>query len=447
MRTSIFSVCLLLVAAPLAAQEIPDRLTLDDALRLARLHNPQFLQVLNDLEVAAAQERQGWGALLPTASASLGFTGSISRTLTGSDPYGDVVTRDSIAKSTTSSASQGVSFSMTLFDGGGNIHRLRAERANVRSVDARIARQALELRQIVANAFFAAVQQRRGVEVEEQLLASAREQLQITQRRFEIGSARREELLGAEAQVLSQEQQLFRARGEARKAQLRLLQQMGISGEPSFDLADEVPDVFDPALLDTGALVAEALASSPRIREREAALRASESRRSAARSARLPRLSGTLGFGRSVGAREYDAFFDLNPPNRSLSFSLSASLPLFTGFQTTAAIASANAAVADAQAQLRQEQLAVETEVREALVDLENAYAAVELAERALALSQERLQLTQERYRSGTTVQFVELQQAIDRAAQAERNAIEARFNFVRALIALETKVGKEVRP
>ena len=124
-----------------------------------------------------------------------------------------------------------------------------------------------------------------------------------------------------------------------------------------------------------------------------------------------------------------------------------ASLPLFSGFQTSYNIANAEAQVTNASEQLRAERLALDTEIRTALIDLGNAYRAVQYAERALALSQERLELTQERYRTGGTVSFIDLQNAIDGAARAERQAIDARFAFVNALVLLEARVGKEVRP
>jgi len=57
------------------------------------------------------------------------------------------------------------------------------------------------------------------------------------------------------------------------------------------------------------------------------------------------------------------------------------------------------------------------------------------------------LDLTQERYRTGTAVSFLQLQNAIDQAASAEQAAVQARFNFAAALVNLETKVGREVRP
>jgi outer membrane protein TolC len=431
--------------APVRAQELPPRLTLDDALRLARSYNPQYRQALNDLGVADAQQKQALGALLPTLSANLGFSGSNLRTLTGKSNYDEIIVRDDYVRAVSSNASQGLSLSMTLFDGGANLNRLREGRANARALEARVDTRTVQMKADVSARFYAALQAQHAVRVEANLLKSARAQFEMTRRRFEVGSARREDVLGAEAQLAGQEQRALQAEGQARKARLQLISQIGVQNEPDFELADELAPAFDPANLDADALVATALASSPRVREQQATLAARERSASAARGVRWPTITGSMSFSRSVGRPEYGAFFDLNPPNRSLFFQIGASLPLFNGFRTSYNVASADAQLANTREQLRSDKLALETEVRSALIDLNNAYRSLKHAERSLALSQERLELTEERYRVGGAVSFVELQNVIDGAARAEREAIDARFAFVNALISLEAKVGKEV--
>ena len=142
----------------------------------------------------------------------------------------------------------------------------------------------------------------------------------------------------------------------------------------------------------------------------------------------------------------YGALFELNPQNRTLSFGLRASLPLFTRFETSLAIARAEAAADDARHELRAARLALEREVRAALADYRNAYRSLELAERAAELSAERLRMAQERYRLGA-LSFTELQAVQDRAAAAEREALGARFEAARALVALEERLGRPLRP
>lgn len=447
MRIRILLAAVLLTAMPAEAQEVPERLTLEDAVRIAKANNPNYLQTLNDVDVAAARERQGWGAFLPDLSTSLNFSGTHNRALTGTGNFGEVLVNPEFVESTTSSASQGVGLSMTLFDGGANLHTLRAARASTRAVDARVAAAELQLRLEVGAAYYGLLQAMHALGVEAELLESAHEQLRMMERRFEIGSARREEVLGAEATVAAQERQMLQAQGEVDKARLRLLQQLGVPLTASIDAVDEIPPVFDPARLDAATLIADALEASPRLVERESSVRAAELEAKAARGSRWPKITASASYGRSISQENYAALFDLDPPNSRSNFTLSASLPIFDRFQTSSAITQAEAAREDAREALRAERLAVEAEVRAALVDLRNAYRSVQLADRALELSQERLALTQERYRTGTSVGFIELQNAIDQAARDERQAIQARFGYVAALITLESKVGREVRP
>jgi len=84
--------------------------------------------------------------------------------------------------------------------------------------------------------------------------------------------------------------------------------------------------------------------------------------------------------------------------------------------------------------------------VRAALVDLRNAYRSLELAERSAEFARQRVELAQEKFRLGS-LSFADLQRFIDDAAREERAAIDARFAWINAVIALEQHVGERVRP
>src|SRR5690606_7757077 len=132
-------------------------------------------------------------------------------------------------------------------------------------------------------------QAQRRLEVEEALLASAREQLAMTEQRFQIGSANREDVLGSQATVANREQAMLQAQGEVDKSRLEVLRVLGVKGSTDFTLVDGFPEVFDPSLLDADALVQAAMATSPRVVQREAEAIRAESLASAAKGQRLPR--------------------------------------------------------------------------------------------------------------------------------------------------------------
>jgi outer membrane protein len=203
-----------------------------------------------------------------------------------------------------------------------------------------------------------------------------------------------------------------------------------------------LPQVFDPADLDVTALVAGALAGSPLVRQREAALSAAQYSASAARGRRLPSLSASAGYNRGMSASGYGAIGEFNPgQNYGFSFGLGVSLPLFSRFQTSEVIAQASANATDAEYDLQATRLTVERDVRTAIIDLDNAYRSLQLSEVQVELNRERQEATQERYRLGGS-DFTTLQNVIDRTAQAERQALEALFGFINARISLEEKLG-----
>lgn len=438
-----FAACILgaLIPAAAAPQEVPARLTLGDALRLAHEHNPLLRKATNDAGVADAQVKQAWSAFLPEIGTSLGFGLAHSRSVTGQDDFGRPVELPEARSFESSRASQSVNASLTLFDGGANLRNLGARRADAQAVDHAIEAQRVATMAQVARAFYQTLRSEQSIALEEQLLASAQDRLERTEQLLRLAAADQVDVLGARADVASQERTLDRARGEAQKAKLRLLETIGIEATSDFQLAAELPAAFDPATLAVDSLVALAVAHNPAVAQRAAQEHAAERRASAARGARLPRISLSAGYGRSMNLNSYQAFGELNPQNTLLDFGLNVSLPLFTRFGTSVQIAQADAQAADAREDVRAARLQVAADVRAAHIDLANAHRALELAELSAWLSRERLELAQEKYRLGA-IGFTELQNVIDRTAQAQRDAIDARFGFVSARVALEERLG-----
>lgn len=431
--------------APAAfAQDRIAELSLEEAQRIARERNPALLRVAAQEEVAGALVRQGYGMMLPNLTASMGFSASDSRILTGRDEFGRPIIRDDPLRSSASSASQGLSMNMTLFDGGARFQELRAARAGSRVAEARTDTERLRLDAEIARLYYDALSMERQVAMEERQLASARERYEATERLFRVAAANREDVLGAQVDVASRERALERAQGEAAKAKLRLREGMGIEIAADFHLTSDFPASFDPSALDPQAMVTQALQRNPQMAVAEAGAEEAERRRAFARSARWPTITAGAGLNRSLGMPGNDALFDLNPPDRTASFSIAASLPIFNQYRTSTAIAQANVASRNAAHELRAVRLRTEREVREAIIDLQNAYRGVQLAERAAALSRERMELALERYRVGA-LQFTQLQQVIDSAAAAERDELAARLAFAQAVAALEQRVGTRI--
>jgi len=438
----------LLGAGPLAGQEraVPAQLTLAEAIAIARERSPDLAQARNTLNAQGSQVRAGFGAFLPTLSAQLQFAGSDSRTVTGQDDFGQPVELPEAIAFKGSSSSQGIFTSLTLFNGFRNLKSYNAARASQAAAeDARLAVEA-RVDAETTRRFFDAVRTRLLIALEERLLASAREQRDNTARLFRTASATQEDLLGAEADVATQELQLARAQGDADKAVLAVREQLALVEPITFDVAGELPSAWDPTAMDADSLVALALEIHPDVARLDAAANAAHLRAGAARGSYWPTVRLGASLSRSVNLRSYEALFDFNPQNRTFGFSLTFDWPLFQGFQTRAQVSQAVADALNAEEALRGARLTRDREVRAALIDLQNAYRGVALAERASELSAERLRLSRERYAIGA-ITFANLQILIDRAAQEERQVINARYQFVAAAATLNERVGRPVQP
>jgi outer membrane protein len=447
LRPSIIVPLAMLAVASSTSGQVAGTLTLDDALRLAAEHNPSFQRARNDESVAAHAVRAAWAsAYVPSVSSSLSFSGSRATSITGEDPFGHPIRLDESRTAHGSSASQSIGTQVTLFDGLSSHRNLRAQRAQYAGTSAGIDAQHVLLVAQISRDYYHAVKTVQLIELERALLASAQDRLSQTEQLLRLAARSRVDVLGARADVAQSEQGLQRARGEADKARLTLAASIGLEPTTSFALDATLPAVFDPADLDADALVARALHSHPAMLQRQAALDAAAHRAAGARGRRWPVLTANAGYGRSVNQTGYGAFGELNPLNYRYSFGMTASMPLFNRFQTSSAIAEAETAMHDASHDLRGTRLAVERDVRAALIDLVNAYHSLKLADDNAELSRERQELAQEQYRFGGT-SFTELQNVIDRTAQAERQALDARFLFVTARLNLEEKLGTRLEP
>ncbi len=447
MRTGFVAVlAALVVAAPARGQPaptLPAQLTLDDAIAYALRNSPEHLQRLNDEDVAAAQMRASYGAFLPTLNLGTGFSGNWSRTVRTTDFFGEPLPAVQPIESSTSGANQGLSWSLTLFDGARNFANIASAKANQRFVEADVVNAANTLRANVARRYYAAVRAEQRIALERQLESFSTDRLDMTERQFRIAAARQTDVLGARSEVAQKRLAVLNAEADARARRLDLLEAMGVAGEPAFALVTELPTAADPAGLDVEALVVRARSNSPRILAAAARTRQADKQASVSRGQRWPSisLSGNYGRGTSGESGFFGAWGKLDLDNQSAGLNLNVSLPVFSRFQTSSQIAQADAAADDARYQERLTRIQVEKEVRAALIELQRTYQALILAEEEASLSSERLELAEQEYQAGVTA-FTALQQIIQQNEQAQRAAVDARFNYVTAQINLEERLG-----
>lgn len=484
-------VLLALAATTLLGQNVPQRLTLEDAIRLARDYNPTYLSTRNDRPAADWQAREAYSAFLPTVN---GYS-SYSWVEGGTQRFGTV----DLGSSGTDWYQSIYSLSATWQLDGNTIFGVPAARANQKAVDARITAAQFDLESQVTLQYMAVLRALDGVEVAQRQVDRAQQNRRIVETRVESGAAAGTDGRQAEVDLGRAEVGLIQARRQYREGLALLAEQLGVALGEDTELASGF-EVFEPTWA-RNELMDMALNAHPSLLAFTAQERAASATAKQAASSYFPSFSlqtslqGTTqeATNRSfiVGSvmDQFEARYDncqfnnallagvptlpgspsdcsqylrpdgavsealaennafpFNFTKRPLAVTFAVSIPVFTGFSRQRQLSEANNAAEDAKYARRAEELRLHTAVTQAFDNLSAAYEVVQLEENNRALADEQLEMQRRRYALGAAG-LLELLDAQTTATTADQAYLTAVYDFHLYLIQLEAAVGRPLRP
>ena len=489
--------CTLAVLIPcsVSAQEtIPPRLSLGQAIEIARSSNPGFLQTRNDEALADWNVRQAWGQLLPSASAAggLNWQGSGETQLPGSLTLGDLGFSD-LPSYYGSSYSLGLNYSLNW----ATILGPKQTKADRRSTIAGIGVAESNLLQQVTAAYLELLRQEDAVRVAGQQLENSRFNLRLAQGQLEVGQVTPIDVAQADVQVGRSEVVVLQTQNRANTSRMRLLQLLGQPVDQDFETTTEF-ELTEPTL-DLAQLSAMAVGGNPELQRRRYSWEASSIGVRSAWSQYMPSLNLSTGwsaFTREASSTAFQiaqqeaqvqsAFSNCsfnnelysrlaNPlPPRDCgqiafteadrnaiisandqfpfsfvgsppSFRMTVSVPIFSGLSRQRNIEAARLQREDLSQQIREQELQVQADLAIGLENVRTAYQSARLEERNRELAQQQLNLARERYRLGATT-FVELVNAQTLFAQADADRTMSIFTYHDTVTNLEALVGASLR-
>ncbi len=435
MRTKILALTLLAAASPLAAQA-PDStrpsVTLEQAIVLSLRTQPGVVQAEVAVDNAAARVRTAKGAWLPSldlsASGNQNYSGVPSRV----DPNTGLAVGSASGSVNTSLRS-----SLTLFDGFQRSADSKSARAGENAADASLVNARYQQRLTTTNQFLDARAASELVGVRKASVERAQEQLKVSINKLSAGSATRSDSLRSRVTLGTAQLQLIQAEAQLATAEAGLARLIGVTGRvAAADDSSFYHVITEP--LDTTALRREAEATSPQVQAAEASASAARADIASARAGYWPTLSlsGNVGLSGS-SSRDY-SFYN----NRGASLSLS--WPLFNRFQREQSINSAENSALTAEAQAADAARQVSANLTSQLANLEASRTQIEITQVSVTAAEEDLRVQQERYRLGasTIVDILTSQEALD---QAEVDAVNARFSYLRAKAQIEALIGRSL--
>jgi len=409
----------IMLALSAMAQQVPQKLTLRQALELAEKRSPDVeLAALRTVEADAQRlvavsgyqpqlgitvgntyqtsNLQGLGVILPGAPSRVG-------------PYRVFNGRPQLTAPV---------FDLSLLS---TIHAAR-ERVAESRYDAETVRQTtlLAVLELSLNLFQA-----------ESRLAAATARLhtaeaveQQAQQAAAAGTASQLDLERTRQQFFAEQAAVTQATRDRGVVKAMLRRTIGLESDAAFEI--EAPELLDFA--ERGMPFDNIQHGAAEVRSElsalQARIRAAELDRQSAQRERLPKLGFSGDYG-VVGAG----------PDQSLStYTVGASLtiPVFTGGRIRAKVQEAQAKLSQAEAELRKTRLAVAEEVQQAAIESDAAHEALGAASNATQAARHALELSRLRFQAGIT-SSVDVATAEDALAQAEDFEIRTRYDWYAA--------------
>lgn len=481
--------CLALFVGQAAAQQPDSALSLERAISIAVLNNPDHLSVQNNEDAAAWGVRSAYGAFLPRADIFSGFNYQGS----GNNRFGSV----SLGQ-TPSFLISDYSLALRMGITGATFFGVGEAKAQQRAALAETDASRFQLVATVTQQYIAAMRARDGLDLTQQELARAEQNLALARARVEVGAAIPLERMQADVERGRAEVEVERARNLLKTETLRLSQQLGVALDLDTQLSTTF-EVFEP-MWTADQLITWATEANPTLRATRARHDASRKTLRSTQSGYLPSFDvsvrwsgfareatdpaslisdarnsaaenrescllfnaindglteplngfpldcGALGFTAADEAalRSANNVFPFDYTSQPLEARFQISLPLFQGFAQKQRVEQAQANARDAQHRVRAQELQLRTDVVTAHEALLTANRIVAIEEQNRDQAAEQLRLERERYRLGAT-SFVDLLNAETLRAQADRNYLNALYDFHAALASLEAAVGRRL--
>jgi outer membrane protein len=291
------------------------------------------------------------------------------------------------------------------------------------------ARQGLAFR--AAQAFVQVLQLEATARATDAAVDAAESDRQRARARREVGLVTEADVLAVDVHRADMRQRQIAASGDLAVARMQLAEAVGL---PLTDPVVPLRPVPRPAPADGDALVRDALATHPDLRQADVHLQLADNGRRTARAALLPSVGVQAGWesnGATLGAQQ-----------SSWVIGAEMRVNVFRGFADTARISEAAHAHARATAERERVERRIEVDVRGALAQLAAARAREDAGRAALSQARESQRIIRDRYEGGLAT-VTDVLRAAEATLDAESRATGAEMDVILLTVALDRALGR----
>ncbi len=423
-------------------------LSLKDCIRIALEKNTTILTNRNQVSASANNYKASFSKVLPSVSLNYGAQNIRAGVSTSQqdvpiiDPNtgavigfrNQEVQNDPFERNFYSAS---LTISQNLFNGGANWNSIRRSKADKNAVLYNLDARINETIRTVSQNYFDLLKQEKILEVNQLAVQRSQDNLERTQKMFEIGSVAKVDVFRARVNLGNDRIALISQRNTVQQARQTLNISLGIAPNAPIEIAKEINYRYQPP--DLEELLQQALQYQPELKRREMDIRARELSAQISKSAFLPTISGFFTYDRDNTV--LDKLYSEFNKNWSVRIGISGSWNLFNGFQDMVNYQNAKIDEKNARLALEEYRRQLESDITTIYQRYNDLLEIVEINEANLEAAREEFRLATERYRLGAGTSL-DLREAQVNLTDAERILVAAEYDLIIAYIQLQEVLG-----
>lgn len=323
--------------------------------------------------------------------------------------------------------SYGVSGSWTVWNGGQNRNRIKANKlaADQAALDSAIT--ANNIQEQIAQLYVQILYSKEAVNVNRQTLEVSMKNEERGREFVKVGSMSRADLAQLTAQRAQDEYALVQAESGLRDYKRQLKKLLQITNQEEFDIA--VPTTTDEmalqAIPNVTSVYESALNNRPEIKNAMLGMKSSDLQVKMAKAQRMPTLSANAGFGTNTTSMNDKAWGTQLKNNFGMSGGFSVSVPIFDNRQSKTAVNKAMLSKQGYELELKDQQTTLYSTIENYWLQAVNNQEQFKSAKISTQSAQESYELLSEQFRLKlkNTIELMNGKDALMRAQQAELQA------------------------
>ena len=423
----VFALCLVIGNFIRAQQP----LTVEQAIATALANNYDILLSRNDSLLAELDYSYANYAFFPRLNANAGYnlTSNNSKQVLadGSKRERDGIRSNNLAAS--------INLNWTLFDGMKMFATKKRLGQMVELGELQVKNQVITTVSEVMRTYYDLVRQQQQLKATEETMQLSEERLKLAQYKFDIGTGAKPDVLQAQIDLNAQKSSYLTQQTNIIKTKEVLNQLLAIPVDNDFLVLDTIP-ITTGLLLDS---IQNGLTGiNPQLLLIQKSLDIAQLSLQERRAERFPTVSfnSAYNFNRTDNKSVINPFQPLFNQNRGLNYGLTATIPIFNGYNTRRLIKAAELDIEYQQLQYKKSLAGITTSITNAYKDYDLSKRTLLLEEENIKLVRENLFIARERYRLGIST-FLEMREAQRSLEEANNRLIQARFNTKTAEIEL----------